>query len=90
MRIVTWTVRLVIFLILLAFAAKNVAPVTLKFYFDKSWQAPLVVVLHRLLAPRHPPRALTSLTTFFPVVAIAGFGAQSHLTLGWLLRKNCL
>ena len=45
MRIVTWTVRLVIFLILLAFAAKNVNPVTLNFYFDLSWQAPLVVVL---------------------------------------------
>ena len=50
MRIVTWTVRLVIFLILLAFAAKNVAPVTLKFYFDKSWQSPLVVVLFGFFA----------------------------------------
>lgn len=45
MRIVTWTVRLIIFLFLLAFAAKNVEPVTLSFYFDRSWQAPLVVVL---------------------------------------------
>ncbi len=45
MRIVTWTLRLIIFLFLLAFAAKNVAPVTLYFYFDRSWQAPLVVVL---------------------------------------------
>ena len=45
MRIVTWTLRLIIFLFLLAFAAKNVAPVTLNFYFDLSWQAPLVVVL---------------------------------------------
>ena len=45
MRIVTWTLRLIIFLFLLAFAAKNVNPVTLNFYFDLSWQAPLVVVL---------------------------------------------
>jgi len=45
MRIVTWTLRLIIFLFLLAFAAKNVAPVTLNFYFDLSWRAPLVVVL---------------------------------------------
>lgn len=45
MRIVTWTLRLIIFLFLLAFAAKNVEPVTLNFYFDRSWQAPLVVVL---------------------------------------------
>lgn len=45
MRIVTWTLRLIIFLFLLAFAAKNVEPVTLNFYFDRSWQAPLVMVL---------------------------------------------
>jgi uncharacterized integral membrane protein len=50
MRIVTWTVRLVIFLFLLAFAAKNVDPVTLNFYFDLSWQAPLVVVLFGFFA----------------------------------------
>ena len=50
MRIVTWTVRLVIFLFLLAFAAKNVAPVTLNFYFDLSWRAPLVVVLFGFFA----------------------------------------
>lgn len=50
MRIVTWTVRLVIFLFLLAFAAKNVAPVTLNFYFDLRWQAPLVVVVFGFFA----------------------------------------
>ncbi|MGA7984149.1 MAG: LapA family protein [Burkholderiales bacterium] len=50
MRIVTWTLRLIIFLFLLAFAAKNIAPVTLNFYFDRSWQAPLVVVLFGFFA----------------------------------------
>jgi len=45
MRLVTWTIRLVVFLLLLAFAAKNVEPVTLRFYFDLALQAPLVVVL---------------------------------------------
>jgi|SRR5579859_6483322 len=50
MRIMTWTVRLLIFLFLLAFAAKNVAPVVLNFYFDLSWQAPLVVVLFAFFA----------------------------------------
>ena len=50
MRIVTWTVRLIIFLFLLAFAAKNVDPVTLNFYFDLSWRAPLVVVLFGFFA----------------------------------------
>lgn len=45
MRIVTWTIRLLVFLLLIAFAAKNVEPVTLRFYFDLALQAPLVLVL---------------------------------------------
>jgi uncharacterized integral membrane protein len=45
MRIVTWTIRLVVFILLVAFAAKNVEPVTLRFYFDLALQAPLVLVL---------------------------------------------
>ena len=45
MRIVTWALRLIVFLLLAAFAAKNVEPVTLRFYFDLALQAPLVVVL---------------------------------------------
>jgi uncharacterized integral membrane protein len=45
MRIVTWTIRLAVFLLLIAFAAKNVEPVTLRFYFDLALQAPLVLVL---------------------------------------------
>ena len=32
MRILTWAVRLAVFLLLVAFAAKNVEPVTLRFY----------------------------------------------------------
>jgi lipopolysaccharide assembly protein A len=44
MRIVTWTIRLVVFLLLVAFGAKNVDPVTLRFYFDLTLQAPLIVV----------------------------------------------
>jgi uncharacterized integral membrane protein len=38
-------VRLVVFILLVAFAAKNVEPVTLRFYFDLALQAPLVLVL---------------------------------------------
>ena len=34
MRIVTWAIRIVVFVLLIAFAAKNVEPVTLRFYFD--------------------------------------------------------
>ena len=45
MRIVTWVLWLVVFLFLLAFAAKNLDPVTVRFYLDHDWQAPLVVVL---------------------------------------------
>ena len=45
MRFVTWTVRLLIFLFLLAFAVKNTEPVALRFYFDLVWQMPLVLLL---------------------------------------------
>ena len=45
MRIVTWTIRLVLFLLLVALAAKNIEPVTLRFYFDLALQAPLIVLL---------------------------------------------
>ena len=45
MRIFTWAVRLAVFLLLVAFAAKNVEPVTLRFYFDLALQAPLVLLL---------------------------------------------
>jgi putative membrane protein len=45
MRYVTWTVRLLGFLFLLAFAVKNTDSVTLRFYFELAWQAPLIVLL---------------------------------------------
>ena len=45
MRIVTWAIRLALFVLLVAFAAKNVEPVRLRFYFDLELQAPLVLVL---------------------------------------------
>jgi lipopolysaccharide assembly protein A len=45
MRIVTWTIRLALFLFLVALAAKNVEPVRLRFYFDLAWEAPLIVLL---------------------------------------------
>jgi len=45
MRVVTWTLRLAVFLLLAAFAAKNADPVTLRFYFDLAFTAPLVVLL---------------------------------------------
>ena len=45
MRFLTWAVRLALFVVLLAFAAKNTDPVTLRFYFSLAWQAPLVALL---------------------------------------------
>jgi uncharacterized integral membrane protein len=45
MRLVTWAIRLVLLALLVAFAAKNVDPVTLRFYFDWSLRAPLIVLL---------------------------------------------
>ena len=45
MRFITWAIRIALFVVLLAFAAKNTEPVTLRFYFDLAWQAPLVALL---------------------------------------------
>jgi lipopolysaccharide assembly protein A len=45
MRIVTWTIRLVLFVLLVAFGAKNVDPVTLRFYFDLAVEAPLILIM---------------------------------------------
>ena len=45
MRVLTWAIRIALFVLLLAFAARNTDPVTLRFYFDLAWQAPLVALL---------------------------------------------
>jgi uncharacterized integral membrane protein len=45
MRIVTWALWLVVFLLLAAFAAKNAQPIELRFFFDMVLTAPLVVLL---------------------------------------------
>jgi len=44
-RIVTWAIWLVVFLALLGFAAKNVEPAVLRFYFDFDLKAPLIAIL---------------------------------------------
>lgn len=43
MRLINWTIRLVLLVLLIALAAKNAEPVTLRFYFDLALTAPLVV-----------------------------------------------
>ena len=45
MRLLTWAIRIALFILLLAFAAKNTDPVALRFYFGLVWQAPLVALL---------------------------------------------
>jgi lipopolysaccharide assembly protein A len=45
MRYVLWLLRIVLFLLLLGFAAKNSDPVTVYYYFGAEWRAPMVFVL---------------------------------------------
>jgi putative membrane protein len=62
MRIVTWTIRLVLFVLLVAIAAKNVEPVTLRFYFNLALETPLIVALFGAFA----------LGALFGVLALVG------------------
>ncbi len=45
MRIMLWAFRIVIFLFLLAFALKNTDAVSIRFFFNAAWQAPLIIVV---------------------------------------------
>ncbi len=45
MQILIWSVRLVVVLLVVWFAAKNADPVTLHGYLDAEWKAPLVLFL---------------------------------------------
>lgn len=45
MKILTWALRLAIFLFLFVFAVQNTEPVVLHFILGQSWQAPLVILL---------------------------------------------
>ena len=45
MKILTWALRLIIFLLLFLFAAHNTEPIALRFFLGQVWQAPLVIVL---------------------------------------------
>ena len=77
MRIVTWTIRLIVFLLLVAFGAKNVEPVTLRFYFDLALQAPLIVVAFGFFAAG----------ALFGVLALLGTVLRQRRRLS-VLRKN--
>ena len=45
MNLITWILRIVVFVTLAVFASKNSQPVTLQYYLDKSIELPLSVVL---------------------------------------------
>jgi lipopolysaccharide assembly protein A len=45
MRFVLWIPGLLLFLVLLGFAAKNLDAVTVNFFFDLHWDVPLVLLL---------------------------------------------
>ncbi|HJT50545.1 MAG TPA: LapA family protein [Nitrosospira sp.] len=45
MRYLIWFLRIVLFLLLLGFAVRNVELVTLYYYFGYEWTAPLVLVI---------------------------------------------
>jgi putative membrane protein len=76
MRIVTWTIRLAVFVLLVAFAAKNVEPVALRFYFDIALKAPLVLVL----------LAAFALGALFGVLALLGTVVRQRRQIS-LLKK---
>ena len=40
-----WACRIFVFLFLLAFALKNTDPVSVRFFFDAAWQAPLIIIM---------------------------------------------
>ncbi len=45
MRYLSWIIRLALFILILSFALLNTDPVTVRYYFDYRWEAPLVLVL---------------------------------------------
>jgi lipopolysaccharide assembly protein A len=45
LRILSALVWALVFLVLFLFALKNTDPVTVRFYFEQAWHAPLVVVV---------------------------------------------
>jgi len=50
MRALIWGLRVLVFLFLFAFAAKNTELVNVRFLFETSWQLPLVVLLFAFFA----------------------------------------
>jgi lipopolysaccharide assembly protein A len=60
-----WLLRALLFIALLLFALKNTDPVTLHFYLDRTWQAPLILVLLAFFALGAALGVLACLTKLF-------------------------
>jgi len=65
MRALLWGCRIFIFLFLLAFALKNTGPVSVRFFFDSFWQAPLIIVVLVFFAGGAVLGVLSLLSTVF-------------------------
>ena len=65
MRVVLWCCRIFIFIFLLAFALNNTDPVSVSFFFDTSWQAPLIIVVLAFFAGGVALGVLALLGTIF-------------------------
>ena len=78
MRIVTWAIRFVVFVLLAAFGARNVEPVTLRFYFDLAIQTPLIVALFGAFA----------LGALFGILALLGRVLRQRREISVLRRKT--
>ena len=65
MRILSWTLRIILFLALFLFALKNTDTVSLRLYFDQVWQAPLILVLLVFFAAGAAMGVLATLVTVF-------------------------
>jgi putative membrane protein len=78
MKFLTWTVRLILFIVLLAFAVKNTDSITLHFYFDLAWRTPLVVALFGALA----------IGALFGIAATAGTLMRQRREIARLRRES--
>ena len=76
-----WLLRALLFVALLLFALKNTDPVTLHFYLDQNWQAPLILVLLAFFALGAALGVLACLTKLFAQrreIAALGREAQAQ------------
>jgi uncharacterized integral membrane protein len=65
MRVLAWTLRIILFLALFLFALKNTDTVVLHLYFDQVWQVPLILLLLVFFAAGTAMGVLATLATVF-------------------------